>query len=182
LELVCANSSLIYRVSLRILKNHADAEDNLQNVFIKAYNNIHQFQRRSQLSSWLVSIAINEALMKIRKRKSVGIPRPSETMLQEENSEALKIKDPGLDPERQCINNDLAEKALRSLSASLRDTFILSKAEGWTYREVAGAMGISIGTVKARIFRARARMRQHLGADDHKATDLRPPRILTVAC
>src|ERR1700704_5394610 len=69
-ELVRSNSKLIYKMSLRILKNHSDAEDNLQNVLIKAYNNIHRFEGRSRLSSWPVRIAINEALMKIRKTQA----------------------------------------------------------------------------------------------------------------
>src|ERR1700741_850718 len=90
-ELVRSNSKLIYRVSLSILKNHADAEDNLQNVFFKAYSNIHRFEGRSQLSSWLVRLAINEALMKIRKRRTANTGGHTEAAKNGE-FEALKVE------------------------------------------------------------------------------------------
>src|SRR6266850_4385151 len=83
-ELVRSNSKLIYKMSLRILKNHSDAEGNLQNVLIKAYKNIHRFEGRSRLSSWLVGIAINEALMKIRKRRLADTVRRIETATQDQ--------------------------------------------------------------------------------------------------
>jgi RNA polymerase sigma-70 factor (ECF subfamily) len=161
-ELVRANSRLIYKVSLNILKNHADAEDNLQSVLIKVQSAIQQFEGRSQLSSWLVRVAINEALMKIRQRKLAGIIFPIDAVTNGDNCEAQEIRDRSPDPERQCIANELVEKALDSLSPRLRDTFVLISGEGWTQKEFADAMGISVGTVKARIFRARTRMRQRL--------------------
>src|SRR5215813_6221286 len=67
-ELVRLNSSNVYGISLKILKNREDAEDNLQNVFCKAYRKIRSFQGESRLSTWLFRIAINEALMQLRKR------------------------------------------------------------------------------------------------------------------
>jgi RNA polymerase sigma-70 factor (ECF subfamily) len=161
-ELVEANSRLIYKVSLRILKNHADAEDNLQRVLIKIHNNIHQFEGRSQLSSWMVRVAINEALMEIRKHKLAGNMLPIEAAVQEENCEVRRIRDHRPDPERQCIANQLLGKVLDGLSPRLRDAFVLTTGGGWTQQEFADAMGISVGTVKARIFRARTRMRQRL--------------------
>ena len=163
-ELVHTNSHLIYSVSLGILKNHADAEDNLQNVLIKVYKNIHRFEGRSKLSSWLVRIAINEALMKARKRKFVDDSQQTDVATQDGDFETLTMQDERPDPEHQCIANDLARKALGCLSPPLRDTFVLSKAEGWTQRELADAMEVSVGTIKTRIFRARTRMRYHLAS------------------
>jgi RNA polymerase sigma-70 factor (ECF subfamily) len=161
-ELVQANSRLIYKVSLDILKNHADAEDNLQSVLIKVHSNIHQFEGRSQLSSWLVRVAINEALMEIRKRKFSANMLPIDPVVQNGHCEAQRIRDRRPDPERQCIANELLGKVLDSLSPRLRDAFVLTTGGGWTQQEFADAMGISVGTVKARIFRARTRMRQRL--------------------
>src|SRR5262245_37928012 len=163
-ELVRSNSKLIYRVSLGILKNHADAEDNLQNVLVKVYHNIHRFEGRSRLSSWLVRIAINEALMKTRKRglaSSIG-HRHITASPRNDDFETLKMEDDRPNPEHQCIANDLAAKALGCLSPYLRDTFVLCKADGWTQQELADAMGVSTATIKSRIFRARRRMRDHL--------------------
>ncbi len=165
-ELVRMHSQQVYGVSLRMLKNHEDAEDNLQNVFCKAYDNIGQFEGNSRFSTWLVRIAINEALMKLRKQHSeratghTDLIRPDG----EDNGVMLEVEDARPNPERQYITKELAIKAFRGLHPSLRDTFILHKAEGWTNRELAGAMGITVETVKSRIFRARIRMRQQLTA------------------
>jgi len=147
---------------LGILKNHADAEDNLQNVLLKAYHNIHRFEGRSRLSSWLVRIAINEALMKTRKRGLASTVRLMPASPPVEDFETLKMADDQPNPEHHCIANDLAAKALGCLSPYLRDTFVLCKAEGWTQQELANAMGVSTGTIKSRIFRARRLMRDHL--------------------
>ena len=172
-ELVRSNSKLIYRVSLGILKNHADAEDNLQNVLVKAYHNIHRFEGRSRLSSWLVRIAINEALMKTRKRELPSAVRHMTASTQDDDFETLKVADDRPNPEHHCIVNDLAAKALACLSPYLRDTFVLSKAAGWSQTELANAMGVTTGTIRSRIFRARRLMRHHLDSlSENRATTL----------
>jgi RNA polymerase sigma-70 factor, ECF subfamily len=153
----------VYRVSLKLLKNHADAEDNLQNVFCKMYSNINQFEGRSRFSSWLVRIAINEALMKLRQRSESPTTRHSDEFKRSgQESTILEVEDKRINPEAQCIANELMKKALRGLSPLLRDTFIRHAAEGWTQRELASAMGVTIATVKSRIFRARMRMQRQL--------------------
>ncbi len=162
-ELVRTHSRHIYCTSLRILKNHADAEDNLQDVLCKVYQNIRRFQGRSRFSTWLMRITINEALMKIRKENSVRAAgtavRPEEDG---EKSAVLEIRDARPSPERQCIANDLAEKVFDGLHPVYRKTIILQKGEGWTHRELAAEMGIAVATVKSRIFRTRARMLRRL--------------------
>jgi RNA polymerase sigma-70 factor, ECF subfamily len=170
-ELVRSNSKLIYRVSLGILKNHADAEDNLQNVLLKVYHNIHRFEGRSRLSSWLVRIAINEALMRTRKRGLASTVRHMTDSPRDEDFETLKMADERPNPEHHCIANDLAAKALGCLSPYLRDTFVLCKADGWTQQELANAMGVSTGTIKSRIFRARRLMRDHLDSLSENSTN-----------
>lgn len=164
-ELACLHSPQIYRVSLTILRNHADAEDNVQDVFCKAHKNIHRFEGRSRFSSWLVRIAVNEALMKIRSRRSermvfhVDMPRP-----EGEYSPLLEIEDDRPDPERQYMTSELAARAFHGLRPLLRQMFTLHAAGGWTHRELAGAIGITVSTAKSRIFRARAQMQHRLNA------------------
>jgi len=164
-DLVCLHSSLTYRVSLTILRNHADAEDNVQDVFYKAYKNIHRFEGRSRFSSWLVRITVNEALMKIRSRQSermvfhIDMLRP-----EREHSPVMEIEDGRPDPERQFITSELAARAFHGLHPLLRHMFTLHAAGGWTHRELAGAIGITVSTAKSRIFRARAQMQQRLHA------------------
>jgi RNA polymerase sigma-70 factor (ECF subfamily) len=162
-ELVLRHSSRVYAMSFKILKNREDAEDNLQNVFCKAYGKIAQFEGNSQLSTWLLRIAINEALMMLRKRRpeEVAAHADGDGALDEQETNA-DLKDMHADPERQYLTKELAEKALEVLQPSLKYTFILQKGEGWTSRELAKALGITPETVKSRIFRARVRLRQRL--------------------
>jgi RNA polymerase sigma-70 factor, ECF subfamily len=163
-ELVRRHSNRVYGMSFRVLKNREDAEDNLQNAFCKAYGKIHQFEGKSQFSTWLMRIAINEALMLLRKRRSEGVA-PFAVVDGETDEHETKgdIRDLHADPERQCLTKELAARALEALQPELKNTFILQKGEGWTSRELAEAMDITKETVKSRIFRARTTMRQRLG-------------------
>ncbi len=162
-ELVQKHSGKIYGVSLRMLKNREDAEDNVQNVLVKAYNNIGRFEGQSQFSTWLFRITINEALMKLRRHKPERFVNASDPG--GDNSTFTnypEIEDHRQNHEREYINRELAAKALQCLNPSLRNTFVLQKAEGWTNRELARAMGITVETVKSRVFRARTRSRRRL--------------------
>jgi RNA polymerase sigma-70 factor (ECF subfamily) len=161
-ELVRRHSGQVYGLSLNMLRNREDAEDNLQNVLVKAFHNIARFEGNSQFSTWLVRIAINEALMKLRKRNSERISDYQNVNESDVETRFPEIEDSRQDPERQYMSKELARKAFRGLNPSLQDTFILQKAEGWTNRELAQALGITVSTVKSRIFRARVRLRQQL--------------------
>jgi RNA polymerase sigma-70 factor, ECF subfamily len=162
-ELVRRHSQQIYGVSLRMLKNHEDAEDNVQNVLCKAFNNLRQFEGNSRFSTWLVRIAINEALMKLRKTQSDRAAKSAEVLRPDSDEPMIpEVEDGRPNPERAYIAKELTDKAFFGMNPSLRDTFILHKAEGWTNRELARAMGITVETVKSRIFRARVRMRNQL--------------------
>lgn len=164
-ELVHLHSHRVYGMSLKILKNREDAEDNLQNVFCKAYRKIRQFDGNSQFSTWLIRIAINEALMMLRKRRpQEAAARTDENGAREDHEMNAEPKDSHADPERQYVTKDLAAKALDALQPTLRYTFLLQKGEGWTSRELAEALNITPELVKSRVFRARIRLRQRLAA------------------
>ena len=162
-ELVRRHSSRVYGMSFKMLKNREDAEDNLQNVFCKAYGKIRQFEGNSQFSTWLMRIAINEALMVLRKRRSEdgaacdGGDRPTDDL-----DTKTELRDLHADPESQYLTKELAAKVFATLSPALSKTFILQKGEGWTCQEVAEALDIRTKTVKSRIFRARVKLRQQL--------------------
>jgi RNA polymerase sigma-70 factor (ECF subfamily) len=163
-ELVRRHSHRVYGMSFKILKNREDAEDNLQNVFCKAYGKIRQFEGNSQFSTWLVRIAINEALMTLRKRRSADAAESADAdrSMDDDRGPKVESRDLHADPERQYLTKELAAKAFDALSPELRYTFILQKGEGWTSQEVAKALDITAETVKSRIFRARVRLRQRL--------------------
>ncbi len=160
-DIVRMYSPQLYQVSLRILRNHADAEDNLQNVLIKVYGNIHRFEGRSHISTWLVRIAINEALMRIRSRRP---PTLTLDVLNSEGADSMPTEVIGgpPNPERLYIAKELMAKALAELAPSVVDLFIRNKGEGWTQRELAREKGITIASVKSRIFKARERMQKIL--------------------
>jgi RNA polymerase sigma-70 factor (ECF subfamily) len=164
-ELVHRHSHRVYGMSFKILKNREDAEDNLQNVFCKAYGKIGQFEGNSQFSTWLVRIAINEALMMLRKRRpeAAATTGPaSEDGILDVSETRAELRDLRADPEREYLTKELTTKALDALHPTLKNTFILQKGEGWTSRELAKAMEITPELVKSRIFRARVKLRQRL--------------------
>ena len=150
-------------MSYKMLKNREDAEDNLQNVFCKAYGKIRQYKGNSQFSTWLTRIVINEALMVLRKRRSNdGLLRAEEDKPTDDLEAKTELRDWRADPERQYLTKELAAKVLDKLSPALSKPFILQKGEGWTCQEVAEALDITTQTAKSRIFRARVRLRQQL--------------------
>jgi RNA polymerase sigma-70 factor (ECF subfamily) len=173
-ELVRRHSGQIFGLSLNMLRNREDAEDNLQNVLVKAFHNIRRFEGNSQFSTWLVRITINEALMKLRKRTSERISDYQSVGSHDEEPRSFpEIEDTRQDVERHYMSKDLARKAFHGLNPLLQDTFILQKAEGWTNRELAQALGITVSTVKSRIFRARVRLRAQL----RTLTDTQPAAL-----
>lgn len=150
-------------ISLRLLRNEADAADNVQTVFWKAYENLAQFRGRSRFSTWLVRIALNEALMMIRQRRRerlLCVESESEGV----RSEVAALCDGRPDPERWFLAKELAAKASWGLSPSLVEMFIRNQTEGWTQRELAGEIGVSLAAMKSRIFHAKHRMQEQLQA------------------
>ena len=170
-ELVRLNSSSVYGISLKILKNREDAEDNLQNVFCKAYRKIRNFNGESRVSTWLFRIAINEALMQLRRRQSDREICYSEATANEGDAGAVpEAEDSHANPERECIATDLTQKAFRGCNPTMAAIFVRSKAEGWTNRELARIYGTSPQTVKSRVFRTRMRLRRQMVALSHGAS------------
>jgi len=161
-ELVRQNFSSIYGISLKILKNREDAEDNLQNVFYKAFRNIRDFRGESRVSTWLFRIAVNEALMQLRRNLDKEIHYSDASKSEENIHTVLEAEDSRPNPEVRCINADLAEKAFRGCAPLLANIFVLNKTEGWTNRELAKAYGTSVQTVKSRVFRTRIQLQKHI--------------------
>jgi RNA polymerase sigma-70 factor (ECF subfamily) len=147
---------------LKILKNREDAEDNLQNVFCKAFRKIRDFRGESRVSTWLFRIAVNEALMQLRRNLDKEIHYSDTAKPEEDNRPLLEAEDSRPNPEARCINADLAEKAFRGCAPLLANIFVLNKTEGWTNRELAKAYGTSVQTVKSRVFRTRIRLQRHI--------------------
>jgi RNA polymerase sigma-70 factor, ECF subfamily len=155
------HSDRILAISFRILRNSADAEDNVQNVLCKAYVNLWQFKENALFSTWLIRITINEALMKLRRSSSEKLRLQPESEAPHYRPEDL-LPTHQTSPEAQCIARDLAHKACTSVPPTLRDTFTMFAIEGWTQKELSKSHGVATQTIKSRIFRARRMMKETL--------------------
>lgn len=162
-ELVRRHSSIIYRISKRVLKNHEDAEDTLQNVLVKVHQHLDHFDGRSRFSTWLFRITFNEALMTLRRNRSRHQGRCVEISCVDDSACGISnLPDVHESGEREYMNRELALKAMHRLNPALRCAFLLHKQEGWTHREMADEFGISVQTAKSRVFRARQQLREEL--------------------
>ena len=155
----------IFRLAKNITQNDADAEDVLQDAFLKAYEHLDTFQGNSKFYTWIVRIAVNEALMRLRKRKgdkTVPLDEPIETGEETVNREIAVWDD---NPEQQYSReefHEILEKAVESLKPDFRIVFNLRDIEELTTEETAEALGISIPAVKSRLLRARLALREKL--------------------
>lgn len=164
--LVRQYQSNIYRLAFKITQNHEDAEDSLQEALLKAYCNLKSFQGGSRFYTWLVRITMNEALMKLRKRRS-NRQLPIEDVMSPgiENPAPREFEDKRANPEMQYAEVELQEvlsDALRSVSPRLSNAFVLRNVEDFSVRETAERLGLSVAAVKSRLVRARGRLRQRL--------------------
>src|SRR5688572_12866382 len=164
-ELVEKYERKIYRLAKHITQNDEDAEDVLQESFLKAYSHLGSFEGQSKFYTWIVRIAVNEALMKLRKRKSdrtVSLDEPQETGEETVTREIAVWDD---DPEQRYSQEELREildNAVNSLKPSFRTVFVLRDIEELSTEETAEALGISIPAVKSRLLRARLQLREKL--------------------
>lgn len=164
-ELVNRYEKKIYRLGMNITGNREDAEDVLQDAFLKAFEHLPEFREDSRFYTWIVRIAVNEALMKLRKRRTTReIPMEDS---QDEEGEVLvrEFADWKPNPEQQYAKTELEEilqQAVSELPPGFRTVFYLRDVEGLSTEETAEMLNLSVGAVKARLFRARLRLREEL--------------------
>jgi RNA polymerase sigma-70 factor, ECF subfamily len=164
-ELINRHSRKIYRLAKHITQNNEDAEDVLQETFLKAYEHLPDFHGQSKFYTWIVRIAVNESLMKLRKRKSdrtVPLDEPLDTG---EDTVVREVAVWDDDPEQAYSKEELArilDDAVQSLRPSFRTVFVLRDIEELSTEETAEALGISVPAVKSRLLRARLQLREKL--------------------
>jgi RNA polymerase sigma-70 factor (ECF subfamily) len=154
----------VYRTALRILRNQEDAEDSAQRSFQRAFTNLGRFREESTFSTWVTRIAINEALMLLRQRRS----HPSHSQRNNRDDEkppCVDLRDDGPNPEEILGKNEIraaVTQAISHLRESLRTVVLLRELQGLTSSETAQRLGLSVGAVKTRSFHARRHLRRHL--------------------
>jgi RNA polymerase sigma-70 factor (ECF subfamily) len=160
-ELQRIYSPYVFKRILSITRNREDAEDALQDAFLRAYLALPSFEGRSRFSSWLTRIGINSALMILRRRRC----RPETPFEQHQNSEGdsayLDVRDRAFDPEQlydQQQRCDAIRCALQRLDPKSREVMGFRLSEEHTMQKIAQDLGVSVASVKARLHRARKRL------------------------
>ncbi len=164
-ELVRKYDRNVFRIAQHITQNREDAEDVVQDAFLKAYENLGQFQGQSKFYTWLVRIAVNEALMRLRRRRPERMVSLDEDVKTEEDSMPREIADWSPNPEQmynQSELRDILSRTIQGLPASFRTVFVLRDVEGLSTEETAEALELSIPAVKSRLLRARLQLRERL--------------------
>ncbi len=161
-QLVRRNQRRVFAVVGAILRRREDVEDVAQQVFIKAYVSIKQFDMRSAFSTWLYKITVNECrdyLRKKRVRPLVYEADLSEDQVQKLEQVASADHAPA-GPSERAILGDMVEQLLSRLDDDDRHMLLLKEVEGLSVNEIAEALGLNVNTVKVRLFRARGRLVQ----------------------
>ncbi|HKW35575.1 MAG TPA: sigma-70 family RNA polymerase sigma factor [Candidatus Acidoferrum sp.] len=162
-SLVRRHERRVFRVALAVLGNTEDAEDAMQDTFVKAFRHLEQFRKESRFSTWLTRIAVNEAIQKRRKQRNYVSLEESETG---EGHFTPKRYEPWKNnPEalygKQEIQR-LVEGAIKALPEIYREAFVLRDVEELSGEEAADVLGISVAALKSRLLRARLLVREML--------------------
>src|SRR5882724_11040441 len=165
-EILCKQSAnTVFRVARQMMRNNEDAEDVVQESFQQAFIHLKSFNGDSRFSTWLSRIAINPALMKLRKKhhlRDVSLDESAET---EESSSRLDVEDQGLNPEQLYAQKErqrILSEAMNELTPGMRKAIELRELGERSTEETARIMGISSAAVKARVFHGRRKLRERL--------------------
>ncbi|OYW10119.1 MAG: RNA polymerase subunit sigma-24 [Acidobacteriia bacterium 12-62-4] len=155
----------IFRLAKNITQNDEDAEDVLQDAFLKAYTHLDSFHGDSKFYTWVVRIAVNEALMKLRKRRSDKTVSLDEEIDTGEEQVTREIAVWDGDPEQKYGQTELRQildEAIQNLKPAFRTVFQLRDVEELSTEETAEALDLSVPAVKSRLLRARLQLRERL--------------------
>ena len=164
-ELVRRYEGKIFRLAQHVTQNREDAEDVLQETFMKAYEHLDQFQGNSKFYTWIVRIAVNQALMKLRRRKTDKSVSLDENIDTGEDTMVREIAAWDEDPEQRFSRDELGgilDTAVQSLEPPYRSVFVLRDIDELSTEETAEALGLSVPAVKSRLLRARLQLREKL--------------------
>lgn len=164
-ELVRRYDRKLLRIAYQVTHNTEDAQEAVQEAFLKAYRKLNQFQRKSTFCTWLIRIALNESLMILRRQRRYAQELPFE--YEDANGESVQVDvaDWSPNPEQSYNRSELQgilRKALEELSPALRIVFILQDLEGLSIKETAAVLDLNSNAVKARLHRARLQLREKL--------------------
>jgi RNA polymerase sigma-70 factor (ECF subfamily) len=163
--LVQQHEGKIFLLAQRMTRNREDAEDVVQQSFHKAFIHLKKFQGESLFSTWLTRIAINEALMLLRRRRGTREVAIAESNTEDETALPLDVPDGGPNPEDSFLRREqerILSAALNQLTPGMREAIELRELGELSTGETAKVMGLSVGAVKARVFHGRRKLRETL--------------------
>ena len=164
-ELIRPYERSVYVMALSYMKNEADAEDVAQEAFVRAFRKLSSFRAESKFSTWLMSIAINEARSRLRRQALVRMDSLDQLLDEDDGISPALLRDwreiPSEALEREEIRN-LIQRAIEQLPDSYRQVFLLRDVEELTISETAETLNISIPSVKVRLHRARLMLQKQL--------------------
>ena len=163
-QLMLEYQNKIYRLARRMTETDEDAEDVLQEAFIRAFKSLSGFKGESKFSTWLYRITVNLALMKLRKKKLDAVSL-DERVATDEGTVQREIEDETLDPLAELIESEsmgVLDEAIDELPRNYRAVFVLRHVEGLSTEETAKIVGISVPAVKSRLHRTRILLREKL--------------------
>jgi RNA polymerase sigma-70 factor (ECF subfamily) len=161
--LVKRHSRMLFRLAYRMTGNEADADDVVQEAFLRAYQKLATFEKRAEFGTWVYRIAVHCALDRLQRRRAEEARRVSEETDPEEETVQVADRAPG--PERLAMSAEIAEVqelAMRTLTAMERTAFVLRHMEDRTTEEIAAALQVSANTAKQSVYRAVQKVRHRL--------------------
>lgn len=155
----------VYRLAFQITKNHEDANDVMQDTFLKVYESIHSFRKESAFETWLYRIVVNQAINLVKRRerrREAPLSGTTETQIRSELKRASNFRNnPHLSVERKELQRQVTQ-AVNSLPIKHRMVVILHEFEGLTHPKIASILNCSEGTVRSRLHYARKKLRERL--------------------
>lgn len=164
-ELILKHEKIVYNLALRMMNHSEDAKDISQEVFLKAYRSLCNFDERSAFSTWLYRITHNTCIDEMRKRKGKQSYSLEEELENEEGSMQRQIADEGDTPEESLLREEQKSEilqALGNLSEEHKAAIVLRDVKGLSYEEIAEILEVSLGTVKSRISRGRNQLKNEI--------------------
>ena len=176
-SLVTTYEKGVYALAYRLVSNREDALDVTQEVFLKAYQALPKFRGESRFSTWIYRVCVNASLDYLRKKHKMAAYSLDEPLALKESSVTRDVEDDSENVEDAVELKSLGEAALhvlRDLDEAHRVIITLSDIQGYSYQEIAEILGISMGTVKSRLHRARNMLRRMLPSEQLGTSSVKP--------
>ena len=175
----------LLRIAQHVTHNLEDAQDVVQEAFLKAFQHLDQFRGESKCSTWLIRITINQSFMKLRKHGAVRETSLDDNFQADGDMLPMEVVDWAPNPEQLYGASELRDilvEALRELRPSLRPVFVLRDIEGLSIEQTAEVLNVSRATVKARLWRARLQLRERLNKYFNKSAKSTPVEFASYKC